>query len=67
MGGGCRRVRHTRPALLTHLYAPGPAEESEEDDSEDEDEGDGDVQRRRGIHLNLIIPNLVRQNALNSD
>ena len=28
------------------------------------DEGDDDVQRRKGIHLNLMIQNLVRQNAL---
>ena len=54
-----------RPALPTHLSAPGPAEESGEDDSEEEeDEGDDDVHRRRGIHLNLMIQNLVRQNAL---
>ncbi|KAJ8333974.1 hypothetical protein SKAU_G00412930 [Synaphobranchus kaupii] len=50
VGGRCRPVRHTRPALPTHLPAPGPAEESEEDDEneEDEEEGDDDVQRRRG-------------------
>ena len=64
VGGRCRPVRHTQPALPTHLPAPGPAEESEEDDSEKEDEGDDDVQRRRGIHLNLMIQNLVKQNAL---
>ena len=46
VGGGCRPVRHTRPALLTHLTAPGPAEESGEGDSEKDDEDD-DVQRRR--------------------
>ena len=65
VGGRCRPVRHTRPALPTHLRAPGPAEESGEDDSEeqDEDEGDDDVRTRRGIHLNLMIQNLVRQNA----
>ena len=48
VGGRCRPVRHTPPALRTHLPAPGPAEESEEDDSEEEEEeGDDDVQRRR--------------------
>ena len=47
MGGPCRPVRHTRPALPMLLPAPEPAEESGEDDSEDDDEGDDDVQRRR--------------------
>ncbi|KAJ8381154.1 hypothetical protein SKAU_G00019320 [Synaphobranchus kaupii] len=32
VGGRCRPVRLTQPALLTHLPAPGPAEESEEDE-----------------------------------
>lgn len=40
VGGRCRPVRHTRPALPTHLPVLGPAEESEEEDS---DEGDDDV------------------------
>ena len=40
-------VRHQRPALPTHLFAPGPAEESGEDDSEKGGEGDDDVERRR--------------------
>ena len=54
----------TRPALPTHLPAPGPAEESGEDDSGDDDEGDEVVQRTRPrSHLNLIVQNLVRQNA----
>ena len=44
--GRCRPVRHTQPALPTHLPAPGPAKEREEDESEEE-EGDDDVQRRR--------------------
>ena len=65
VGGPCRPVRHSRPALLTHLPAPGPAEESGEDDSEDDDEGDENIQTTKPrIHLNLIIQNLVRQNAL---
>ena len=66
VGGRCRPVRHTRPALPTHLPAPGPAEESEEDDSEgeDEDEGDDGVQKGRGIILNRKIQNLVTQNAI---
>ena len=51
LGHGCelmdgRHVRHTRPALPTHLHAPGPAEESGEDDSEEEEEGDDDIKRR---------------------
>ena len=50
----------------TRDLGPGPAEDSGEGDSEeeDDDEGDDDVQRRRGIHLNLMIHNLVKQNAL---
>ena len=48
VGGPCRPVRHTRPALPTHLPAAGPEEENGEDDSEDEDERYDDVQRRRG-------------------
>ena len=61
VGGRCRVIRHTRPALPTDLPALGPAKESGKDDSENE--GDDDVQRK-GIHLNLMIQNLVRQNAL---
>ena len=51
LGGPCRLVRHTGPALPTYLPAPGPAEESGEDDSEDEEgvEADDDIQKRRGI------------------
>ena len=64
MGDRCHPVSHTRPARPMHLTAPGPAEESGEDDSKDEEEaGDDDVQRRKGINLNLLIQNLVRQNA----
>ena len=50
MGGPCRHVRHTRPALPTHLPAPGPTEVSGQVDNEEEKEaeGDDDVQRRRG-------------------
>ena len=55
---------HTRPALATHPPKPGPADDSRENDSEDEDDGDGDVQKRRDFYLNLMIYNLVRQNAL---
>ena len=45
VGGRCRPVRHTRPALPIHLPAPMSSEDSEGDDSEDdEDDGDGDVQ-----------------------
>ena len=63
VGGRFSLVRHTRPALPTDLPAPGPAKESGKVDSEEEEEGDEDVQRK-GIHLNLMIQNLVRQNAL---
>ena len=48
VGGRFCPIRHTRPALPTHLPATGPAEESGEDDSEKEEDGDDDVQRRRG-------------------
>ena len=49
--GRCRPVRHTRPALPTHLPAPGPAEDSCEEDEDEEskeanEEGEDDVQRR---------------------
>ena len=57
-------VRHTRPALPTHLPAPGLAEGSGEDYSEDVDDRDDDVQRR-WIHLNMMIQNLLMQNTLN--
>ena len=43
-GGRCRPVRHTRPALPTHLPAPGSVEEDEEVESEEEDD---DAQRRK--------------------
>ena len=46
VGGRCRPVRHTRPALPTHLPAPGPVEEDAEVESEEEDD-DGAAQRRR--------------------
>ena len=45
VGGRCRPVRHTRPALPTHLPAPGPVEEDEEVERE-EDEEDDVAQRR---------------------
>ena len=64
MGDRCRPVRHTRPACPTHLSAPGSAEETGEDDNEEEEDGDDDVQRRRGINLNLMIQNRVRQNVM---
>ena len=51
VGGRCRPVRYTRPALPMHLPAPGLVEESEEDsdneDFEDDEEGDDNVHRRR--------------------
>ena len=47
VNGRCRPVRHTRPALPTHLPAPGPVEEDEEVKSEeDEEEKEEDAQRR---------------------
>ena len=39
VGGRCRPVRHTQPALPTQLPLPGPAEENE-DDGETDKEGD---------------------------
>ena len=39
VGGRCRPVRHTQPALPTQLPLPGPAEENE-DDGETDEEGD---------------------------
>ena len=41
--GRCRPVRHTRPALPTHLPVLEPAEDSDEENS---DEGDNDAQSR---------------------
>ncbi|KAK1893417.1 Serine/threonine-protein kinase ATG1 [Dissostichus eleginoides] len=38
VGGCCRPVRHTRPALPMHLPAPRPTEEGQEDESDDDDE-----------------------------
>ena len=66
VGAPCRPVRHTRPPLPTHIPAPGQAEESGEDESEEEDDGEGDdaEQMRSGIHLNLFIQKVVKQNAL---
>ncbi|CAJ1071450.1 hypothetical protein NQZ68_018657 [Xyrichtys novacula] len=45
VGGHCRPVRHTQPALPTHLPAPGPVEKEEEVESEKEEEED--VAQRR--------------------
>ena len=74
VGGHCRPVRHTQPALPTHLPASGPAEESDEDESEvDDSEEDESKEGVRGmvmyrgggrIHQIRMIQNLVRQNAL---
>jgi len=38
VGGRCRPVRHTRPALPMHLPAPGPPEVTEEDETERDEE-----------------------------
>ncbi|KAI4791968.1 hypothetical protein KUCAC02_033695 [Chaenocephalus aceratus] len=43
VGGCCRPVRHTRPALPMHLPAPIPTEEGQEDE---EDESDDDDENR---------------------
>ncbi|KAK1906372.1 Dynein heavy chain cytoplasmic, partial [Dissostichus eleginoides] len=43
VGGCCRPVRHTRPALPMHLPAPRPTEEGQEDE---EDESDDDDENR---------------------
>ena len=40
VGGRCRPVRHTQPALPTQLPLPGPAEENEDDGEADEDGDD---------------------------
>ena len=65
MGGRCRHVRDTPPALVAHLPVPRPAEESEEDESkkEDNEEGDDDVQKRRRIHWDMTTQNLAKQNV----
>eukprot|EP00745_Piridium_sociabile_P040935 TRINITY_DN7979_c0_g1_i3.p1 TRINITY_DN7979_c0_g1~~TRINITY_DN7979_c0_g1_i3.p1 ORF type:complete len:449 (-),score=103.89 TRINITY_DN7979_c0_g1_i3:362-1708(-) len=47
VGGRCRPVRHTRPALPMHLPAPAPAADSEDDEREEEEEGDDGAGRRR--------------------
>ena len=51
VGGHCRPVRHTQPALpLTlHLPAPRPAEERDGDERED-DEEEEDLERRRNLY-----------------
>ena len=49
VGGHCRPVRHTRPALPIHLPAPGTVEEDEEVESEVFEEEDDDAQRRRVV------------------
>ena len=46
VGGRCRPVRHTRPALPTHLPASGPVEEDKEVESEEDEEKDDVAQRR---------------------
>ena len=38
ISGHCRPVRHTRPALPSHLPASGPSEDSEEEESNMENE-----------------------------
>ena len=48
VGGRCRPIRHTHPALPTHLPAPMPSGESESETESDgvEEESDNDVSRR---------------------
>ena len=45
VGGRCRPVRHTLPALPVTLPAPGEADDSEEDDNEWDEDGSNDEQR----------------------
>ena len=61
VGGRCRPVRHTRPALPTHLPAPGPAEEDEDVESGDDEEVD-DAQRKR-----MIVESSASDDSENSD
>eukprot|EP00920_Eleutheroschizon_duboscqi_P018890 GHVT01044921.1.p1 GENE.GHVT01044921.1~~GHVT01044921.1.p1 ORF type:complete len:124 (+),score=1.44 GHVT01044921.1:165-536(+) len=49
VGGRCRPVRHTQPALPFNIPAPGQAEDSEDDETE--------------IRRNLRLPNMVWQKA----
>ena len=72
MGGACRPVRHTGPALPTHQPATGQ-EDNEEEEEEEEETRRRRRRRRRemimyrgggGVYLNLMIQNVVRQNAL---
>ena len=46
LGGRCRPVRHTRPALPVNIPASGQAEDSEDDESESE--GDRDSSESEG-------------------
>ena len=62
VGGPSRPVRHTRPALPTHLPAPGPEEENGKMTARLRDMM---MYREEGrIYWNLMIQNIVRQNAL---
>ncbi|KAI4808466.1 hypothetical protein KUCAC02_000525 [Chaenocephalus aceratus] len=66
VGGCCRPVRHTRPALPMHLPAPRPTEEGQEDE-EDESDDDDEIElllSREAIHRNRRIQNVARQGAL---
>ena len=55
MGGCCRPVRHTRPALLVNIPAPGQAEDSKDDESESDDEGNNDSSESEGSEYEYSV------------
>ena len=53
VGGRCRPIRRTRPALPVKIPAPGPAEDIEDDESESDDEGDNDSSESEGSEYSV--------------
>ena len=55
--GHCRPVRHTRPALPTHLPECELSEDSEEDESDEDNDDEEDNVYHGGVmtHQNLVI------------